>query len=575
LENELRKLLTGFAAEIASVRILDPACGSGNFLYVALKQLLDLEKEVVTLAGDLGVGRFFPSVSPAQLYGIELNPYAHELAQATVWIGYIQWLRDNGFGDPGEPILKPLKNIVQMDAILAYDEQGRPIEPAWPEADVIIGNPPFLGGSKARRELGDKYIEDLRKLYKNRVPGGADFVTYWFERARNLIESKKAKRGGLIATQGIRGGSNRKVLERVKETGNIFWAESDRDWILDGATVHVSMIGFDNGSEINYVLDSRNVKAINSDLTSKIDLADAKRLPANFGIAFRGTTKTGDFDIEPSIAIEMLKTSGNPNGRPNSDVLKPWVNGGDIAGHRRGMWIIDYGIDMPIEEAALYERPFEYALKFIKPVREKSREKALRENWWLFERPRPEMRQALQRFQRYIVTPAVSKHRLFDWLQHPTLPDQQLIVFARDDDYFFGVLHSKPHELWTRAQGTQLREAESGQRYTPTTTFETFPFPWPPGQEPQDDPRVEAVAQAARELVEKRDNWLNPPDTPEEVLKKRTLTNLYNERPTWLKNAHQKLDKAVFEAYGWPEDLTDEEILARLLALNLARAGGT
>ncbi|NJN97571.1 MAG: hypothetical protein HC875_27585 [Anaerolineales bacterium] len=151
-------------------------------------------------------------------------------------------------------------------------------------------------------------------------------------------------------------------------------------------------------------------------------------------------------------------------------------------------------------------------------------------------------------------------------------------MFARQDDYFFGVLHSIIHELWARATGTQLREVESGFRYTPTTTFETFPFPWPPGQEPKDDPRVEAIAQAARELVQLRDNWLNPPDLTGlkdlSGLKQRTLTNLYNQRPTWLKNAHEKLDRAVFAAYGWPHDLADEEILARLLALNLERAEG-
>jgi hypothetical protein len=152
------------------------------------------------------------------------------------------------------------------------------------------------------------------------------------------------------------------------------------------------------------------------------------------------------------------------------------------------------------------------------------------------------------------------------------VPDQQLIVFAREDDYFFGVLHSKVHELWARRQGTQLREVESGSRYTPTTCFETFPFPWPPGKEPVDDPRVQAIAAAAKDLVEKRDRWLNPEGASEAELKKRTLTNLYNQRPTWLGLAHKKLDQAVLDAYAWPHDLTDDQILERLLALNLQRA---
>lgn len=197
IDSEIRSLLTGFAHELASLKVLDPACGSGNFLYVALKQLLDLEKEVITAAGDLQVGLFFPSVSPEQLRGIEINEYAHELAQVTVWIGYIQWLRDNGFGQPSVPILKPLNTIVQMDAVLAFDQQGRPFEPVWPEADVIIGNPPFLGGSRLRRELTDGYVESLFRLYQGRLPV-TDLCCYWFEKARALVETGSVKRAGLL-----------------------------------------------------------------------------------------------------------------------------------------------------------------------------------------------------------------------------------------------------------------------------------------------------------------------------------------------------------------------------------------
>lgn len=182
------------------------------------------------------------------------------------------------------------------------------------------------------------------------------------------------------------------------------------------------------------------------------------------------------------------------------------------------------------------------------------------------------MRRALAGLSRYIGTARVAKHRLFIWFVPQILADSQIIVFARDDDYFFGVLHSRFHELWSRRMGTQLREAESGFRYTPTTTFETFPFPWPPGTEPADDPRVQAIAAAAADLVQQRDAWLNPPGATEAELKKRTLTNLYNQRPTWLDLAHRRLDAAVAAAYGWPADLDDDDILARLLALNLERA---
>jgi len=246
----------------------------------------------------------------------------------------------------------------------------------------------------------------------------------------------------------------------------------------------------------------------------------------------------------------------------------PWVNASDITGRRRGMWIVDFG-NMSEKLAAPYEKPFEYILQKVRPQRLRSR--TTRPEWWIHERPRLEMRAQLKPLERYILTPAVSKFRVFIWADPAVLPDHSLFAFAREDDYFFGVLHSRVHELWARAQGTQLREVESGFRYTPESTFETFPFPWAPGKEPVDDPRVMAIAAAAKALVESRDNWLNPTDASPGELKKRTLTNLCNQRPQWLKDAHRGLDKAVLAAYGWPEDLSDTEILERLLALNQAR----
>ncbi|MFZ1475376.1 MAG: type IIL restriction-modification enzyme MmeI, partial [Anaerolineae bacterium] len=503
----------------------------------------------------------------------EVNPYAHELAQATIWIGYIQWLRANGFGAPPEPILKPIQTVRRMDAILAYDAAGRPVEPAWPPADVIIGNPPFLGGKRLRSELGDVYVNKLFDLYGGRVPREADLVCYWFEKARTQIEQGKAKRAGLLATQGIRGGANRKVLERIKASGDIFWAQSDRDWILDGATVHVSMVGFDAGVETSRMLNGQAVTVINADLTATSDLTAAQRLPENFGLSFMGVTPAGSFDVPESQAREWIALPLNPNGRSNKDVLRPYFNGIDLTRRPRNVWIIDYGLDTPIAEAALYEIPFEYLRKHVQPERSKNNRQAYRERWWLHAEARPAMRAALQPLRRYIGTSMVSKHFFFSWLPSEVLPANLLIVVARDDDYFFGVLHSRMHELWARRMGTQLREAESGSRYTPTTCFETFPLPWPPGQEPVDDGRVQAIAAAAQELVRLRDAWLNPPGAGEAELKKRTLTNLYNARPTWLDHAHRKLDAAVLAAYGWPTGLTDEDILARLLALNLARAG--
>ncbi len=570
-QTRIGNLLQGFSARIAAVRVLDPACGSGNFLYVALKRLLDLEKGVSVFGTQYGVPMGLVQVHPKQLYGLEVNTYAHELAQVSVWIGYIQWLRDNGFQYREDPILQRLDNIKEQDAILAFDAEGKPVEPPWPEADVIIGNPPFVGDRKMRRELGDAYVDTLRRLYRQQLPPSADLVCYWFERAREQIAFGMARRAGLLATNSIRGRSNRSVLQRIKETGNIFMAWSDRAWILDGAAVRVSMVGFDAGTEELRLLDGEAVAVINADLTASSDLAGAARLRENSGLSFIGTQKSGPFDLSRSQAEEMLGAVGNPNGRPNSDVVKPWINALDVTRRPRNRWIIDFGTTTTLAEAAQYEVPFEYVSKHVKPVRDIVRRRAHKERWWLFGDSRPGMRRAIAPLSRFIVTPLVSKHRVFAWCDTRVIPENLLITVARNDDYFFGVLHSKPHELWALRMGTNLGVGND-PRYTPSTTFETFPFPWPPGKEPLDDPRAEAIAEAARELVAKRDAWLNPPDASEAELKKRTLTTLYNARPTWLDLAHRKLDAAVFAAYGWEDNPSDEEILQRLLALNRERA---
>ena len=565
---QISKVLRAFADRLAAIRVLDPACGSANFLYVALQLLLDLQKEVINFSDELGAGRFYVTVSPAQLYGIELNEYAHELAQVTIWIGYIQWLGKNGYGQPSEPILKAMDNIKQMDAILAFDDDGNPVEPEWPAVDVIVGNPPFLGGNKIRAELGDAYVDALFKLYQDRVPAFADLVCYWFEKARAMIENTNIQRAGLLATNSIRGGANRKVLESIKRSGDIFWAQSDREWILDGASVNVSMIGFDKGIEKKRLLDNYPTPDINPDLTSAANLTAALPLPENANLCFMGPSAKGPFDIKPELAKKMLRTMGNPNGKPNSDVVRPVASAIDLTRGSRGKWTIDFAL-MEMLEAAKYDMPFEYVKKVVYPIRSLNRRAAYAQRWWQYAEARPGMRQALRGKSRYIATPGVSKYRLFLWMGQEILCNQGTLVFARDDDYFFGVLHSKIHEHWALKQGTSL---EDRPRYTPTTTFETFPFPWTPGHEPTDDPRVQTIAQAAKDLVEMRDRWLNTDGLSEADRKKRTLTNLYNARPTWLDMAHQKLDTAVCVAYGWPPDLTDEQILEWLLALNLERA---
>jgi type II restriction/modification system DNA methylase subunit YeeA len=581
LRAQLEDKVLGWMEELSRVRILDPACGSGNFLYVALWLVLDLWKEAQIFAADRHLPTFLPcKVHPSQLYGIETNVYAHELASVVVWIGYLQWQRENRPEDTTEPVLRVLDNIQHGDAILELDAEGKPkldgdgnpIEPVWPEVDFIVSNPPFLGGKLLRRNLGDAYVDSLLKLYRDRVPAEADLVTYWFEKARAMVEGKEARAVGLVATQGIRGGASREVLKRIAETGSIFMAWSDRDWINEGAAVHISIVGFDGGDRADRALNGSPVEAIHPDLSTGANTTLARPLAENANLCFMGTTKVGAFDLDPETARRMLAAPLNPNGRPNSDVVRSWVNALDITRRPRGMYIVDFGVDMQEEEAALYEMPFEYLREHVWAKRLENNREGYRAKWWIHGEPRTDFRSATAKLNRYIATPGVSKHRIFTWVATAVLPDHAVFAIARADDYFFGVMHSRPHEVWGLHMGTQL---EDRPRYTPSSTFETFPFPWPPGREPQDSPLVKAIAEAARELVRQRDNWLNPPDAAPEELAKLTLTHLYNKRPAWLENAHRKLDEAVFAAYGWPASLTDDELLRRLLALNQVRAAHT
>ena len=595
-EKKKQELHIGFLERLRKFRVLDPACGSGNFLYLALLALKDIEHRVNLDAEAMGLGRQFPSVGPEAVMGIELNPYAAELARVTIWIGEIQWMRKNGFDVSRKPILKPLDNIENRDAILNDDGT----EATWPRADAIIGNPPFLGGKKILGELGQIYTDKMRAPFKGRLPPFADLVCYWFEKAHQELAKGKTQRVGLVATNSISGGKNREVLKTIVDHHHIYCAWSDEPWTVDGAAVRVAIVCFARrGLEENTRLDNATVSEIHADLTSKTgaygsNLTVAKALSENRGQAFIGIQPSGPFSIDGALARSWLILPLNPNGKSNSDVLAPYWNGLDITRRQRDVWIIDPGPTMSDQSFALFETPFQYTLHHVKPQRDASRVTASAQTWWRHWCPRPEMRQAISGLNRFIVTARVAKHRLFVWAPFGVLADCQTIVVAREDDVAFGILHSRFHELWSLRMGTTL---EDRPRYTPSTTFETFPFPagLEPNRKPADynNPHAQDIADAAKRLNELRENWLNPPDlvkrVPEVVpgypdriepvgvaaraeLKKRTLTNLYNARPAWLANAHADLDAAVAAAYGWPADLSDDEILKRLLELNLARS---
>ena len=554
-----RRILDDFRQRLAAVTVLDPACGSGNFLYIALRSLLDLEKEVIDFNDAQGWTEMHPMVKPNQMLGLEINPYAAELARTSLWIGYIQWHYANGLHYGQSPILTPLDNIRNTDAILSDGNIENPSETEWPAAEFIIGNPPFLGRGGLRNELGDAYTNSLYSVFNGRIPNASDLCCYWFEKARAMIDQGNAKRAGLLATQGIRGKDNRKVLQNIKKTGDIFMAYPDLEWTLDGATVHISIVGFDDGSESGKTYNGKMTTGkINSDLTVGPDTTSARILAENRGKSFQGPSPKAPFDIPPKLASAMLAGPLNVNGRPNSDVVRPVLNARDIVQRSRGMYTIDFN-QMSLEEAARYEMPFEYVKEHVYPIRQKKSQAQYRNKWWQYATSSPNMRQALQGLTRYIATPRVSKHRIFVWIEGDVMCNDGTDVFAFDEDYFFGILHSRLHEVWSLVKGTQLREAVSGFRYTPTTCFETFPFP-KPTQEQRD-----AIAAAAYALNQYRENWREGDDT-------RTLTDLYNRRPAWLDNAHAALDAAVSAAYGWPADLDDAAILERLLSLNLERS---
>ena len=421
---EAERRLRGFLLRLRSFAVLDPACGSGNFLYLALQALKDLEHRVQLEAEALGLQRGFPEIGPANVKGIEVNPYAAELARVSVWIGEIQWMRRNGFAEARDPILKPLDTIECRDAILTPEST----EPDWPEADVVIGNPPFLGGKLLITHLGEEYVSRMFATYAGRVPAEADLVCYWFEKAGRQIASGKAARAGLVATNSIRGGANRRALQAATNTRRIFEAWSDEPWVIDGAAVRVSLVCFsrtDAESVSGARLDGESVDEIYADLTARrgsagVDLTGVPRLAENAGVAFMGDTKGGRFDVAGDQAREWLRLPANPNGRTNADVLKPWMNGRDLTRRPAGKWIVDFGASMSAGDAALYEEPFRWVKEHVFPMRQQQPPRGLSSRVLVAARQNPgkDMWRALRLPCRATSPPRrVAKHRLFAWLR--------------------------------------------------------------------------------------------------------------------------------------------------------------
>ncbi|MBZ9889861.1 N-6 DNA methylase [Mesorhizobium sp. BR1-1-3] len=606
--NQAQSLLEVHLKRLKDFRVLDPACGSGNFLYLALRSLKDLEHKAQVEAEALGLPRGFPQIGPEVVRGIELNPYAAELARVSVWIGEIQWMLKNGFAAGQNPVLKPLETIECRDALLTHGADGSWTEAEWPRANAIIGNPPFLGAKSMKRSLGVEETERIRAIFADRLPGFTDLVCYWFEKARAAIIEGRTELAGLVATNSIAKNTNLPVMRRITGDLTIVDAYPDEPWVVEGAAVRVALICFARSANVwrHPKLNGHDVTEINASLTSSLDYSTASRLVDNRGQSMLGIQKSGPLDITGVLAREWLLAPANPNGRKNNEVLKPYWNGDDLTGRPRDIWLIDIPKDETEHEASLWELPYHYLSTALydenepkagtlRQVRQLARDEHARIGWWKPYWPRPEMRKRIERLSRYIVTAETAEHRIFIWLSYPVLPDKNLIVFPHDDETMFGILQSRIHELWVTAIGNRIG-AGNQRRYNNITCFETFPFP--DGLTPSDrhlyesELRAVAIARAAERLHKLRENWLNPADLlkrepevatgyPERLtpvseeaackLRERTLTNLYNLRPAWLQYAHDELDKAVAAAYGWPADLSDDEVLSRLFALNQDR----
>ncbi|SMC00580.1 RNA-binding region, partial [Hymenobacter roseosalivarius DSM 11622] len=539
---EARAELVRFLQRLTSIRILDPACGSGNFLYVTLEHLKRLEGEVLAAINsyghtgllDLGGGT---TVSPRQLLGLELNPRAAAIADVVLRIGYLQWhLRTHGVTQLAEPLLDEYQNIRQQDAALRHDPPvprldahglpvtrwdgttrlhpatGQPIpdetartpvldypnpQPAaWPEADFIVGNPPFVGNKRMRDLLGDGYADALRKAYAKRVPESADLVMYWWDNAAEALRSGKTERFGFITTNSLTQIFNRRVMERHMEADenpvSLTFAIPNHPWVdaSEGAAVRVAMTVAQlgkvpgtlalvvseetvDGEEAHDVKLVETVGEINSDLSTGADITSTKALKSNAGISSRGVIPHGQGFIITTQEAEAL-------GRgivPTLDTrIKPYRNGKDITSRPRGVFVIDLFGLTDTDVLSQYPAVYQHLIQTVKPERDENKDPARRRNWWLFARSNEQLRGAISGLSRYIATVQTAKHRLFVFLEGDILPDDKLIAIGLDDAYCLGVLSSRLHVVYALAAGGRMGVGNDPV-YDKSRCFDPFPFP--------------------------------------------------------------------------------------------------
>ena len=530
--------------ELGRYHVLDPACGSGNFLYVAYQELKQVEKLLLDKLNECdGTKGYMNLVTPQQFYGMDINSFAVELARVTLMIGRKVAIDNLGLKEPSLPLDTLDKNIVRADALFTD----------WVKADAIIGNPPFLGGKHMRIALGDEYIDRVFKRFPD-VKDSVDFCAYWFRIAQNNLEPNG--RAGLVATNSISQGKSRAAaLDYVAQNGgHIYAAVSTQPWSGE-AKVHVSLINWSKEKPKVYYLDDRVVSSINCSLQATIDVSQAARLSANLNKCFQGVIPVGmGFIVTQQQVNDWIKADAK-----NQEVLKLFSMGTNLAKNPNGMperWIIDFN-DMRIEEASEYVLPFEYVKANVKPERDKNRREVTKFNWWKYGEKRPAMRKALGSLSQYFAVPEVSKWAVFVPCSCEWLPGNKTKVVVSDDFYVFGILTSKIHRIWMNSQKSTLEDRTA---YTHNTCFETFPFPQTAAKQ-----SVEQIRATAVELHQYR--------TQQMSAKQWGITQLYNkffEEPTsQLFKLHAQLDRQVMQAYGF---IDSDDILAKVLELNLELA---
>ncbi|PAX54169.1 DNA methyltransferase [Brunnivagina elsteri] len=539
--------LSSLQLELQSYRVLDPACGSGNFLYIAYQELKRIEQLLLDKISQRRRGANeqiqMSFVTPQQFFGMDTNPFAVELARVTLMIGRKIAIDNLNLTEAALPLDTLDNNIVCQDALFCE----------WVKANAIIGNPPFLGGKHMRLNLGDEYIDRVFQRFPN-VKDSVDFCAYWFRLAHDNIDEKG--RVGLVATNSISQGKSRvAALDYVAQNGGyIHEAISTQVWSGE-AKVHVSLVNWCKENPDKYYLDHNPVSIINSSLQASIDVSQAVRLKANLNKCFQGVIPVG----EGFIVTEKQVKSWVKTDIKNQEVLKLFSMGANLAQNPQGKperWIIDFN-EMDIEDASSYKLPFEHIKAFVKPVRDNNRRDITRMNWWKYGEKRPAMRNTIAPLSHYFTVPRVSKWAIFIPAPLEWLPGDKSVVVASDDFYVFGILTSDVHRTWMHAQKSTLEDRTA---YTHNTCFETFPFP-----QILDTKLVDKIREKAKELHQYRSEQMET--------KQWGITALYNaffhEPSSKLYKLHAELDKLAMRAYGFKES---DDILEKLLELNLELA---